>query len=244
MSEGPNLAKLAALLAEPARAQMLTILMAGQALTATELADAAGVGRPTASSHLARLQQAGFLQCAKQGRHRYFRLADEGVADMIEQMLGIASRAGAMPLLTGPRDAVLREARVCYDHLAGEHAVALFDRLLQSRVLVRAGSALALGPQAQALLEPLGIDWPALLRARRAPCRACLDWSVRRDHLSGALGAALLQLAFDKKWIRRIEGSRAVVFTSSGTKAWAAIGADSADTDTGRESRRLVSNDA
>ena len=228
MTEGPNLAKLAALLAEPARAQMLTILMAGQALTATELADVAGVGRPTASSHLARLEAAGFLRCAKQGRHRYFRLADEGVADMIEQMLGIASRAGAMPLLTGPRDAVLREARVCYDHLAGEHAVALFERLLQSHAIVPVGSALALGPQAQAMLEPLGVDWPALLHSRRAPCRACLDWSVRRDHLSGALGAALLELAFTRNWIRRVQSSRAVVFTPLGTKAWAAIGASSA----------------
>ena len=210
---------LAALLAEPARAQMLSILMAGQALTATELADAAGVGRPTASSHLARLEEAGFLQRTKQGRHRYFRLADEGVAEMIEQMLGVASRVGAMPLMTGPKDAVLREARVCYDHLAGEHAVALFERLLQCQVIVPVGSALTLGPRAQTLLEPLGIDWTSLLQERRAPCRACLDWSVRRDHLSGALGAVLLQLAFNQKWIRRIQGSRAVAFTSAGAQA-------------------------
>jgi DNA-binding transcriptional ArsR family regulator len=224
MTEGPNLAKLAALLAEPARAQMLTLLMAGQALTATELADAAGVARPTASSHLGMLEDAGFLACAKQGRHRYYRLADEGVADMIEQMLGIAGRAGMMPLMTGPRDATLREARVCYDHLAGQHAVALFDRLLQSRVIAASGSALVLGACAHEVLEPLGIDMDALLHSRRAPCRACLDWSMRRDHLSGALGAALLDLAFSSKWLRRVEGSRAVIFTAQGLRAWTAIG--------------------
>jgi DNA-binding transcriptional ArsR family regulator len=224
MTEGPNLAKLAALLAEPARAQILMQLLAGQALTATELADAAGVGRPTASAHLARLESAGFLSCAQQGRHRYFRLADEGVADMLEQMLGIASRAGAMPLLTGPRDAALREARVCYDHLAGTHAVELFDRLLANGIIVRNGSALAPAPSAPAALADLALDWHAIANARRVPCRACLDWSERRDHLAGALGAALLQLALDKGWLRRLQGSRAVHFNPSGLAAWRAIG--------------------
>lgn len=224
MTEGPNLAKLAALLAEPARAQMLTLLLAGQALTATELADAAGVGRPTASAHLSRLESAGFLSCAKQGRHRYYRLADEGVADMLEQMLGIASRAGAMPILTGPRDAALREARVCYDHLAGRHAVALFDRLLQSEVIVQSGPALALGPRADTVLQDFGIDMHALQHARRIPCRACLDWSERRDHLAGALGAALLTLALEKNWLRRVDGSRTVLFTHAGLDTWNAIG--------------------
>ncbi|HEY8027607.1 MAG TPA: helix-turn-helix domain-containing protein [Burkholderiaceae bacterium] len=224
MTEGPDLAKLAALLAEPARAQMLTLLLAGQALTATELADAAGVGRSTASAHLARLESAGFLGCTQQGRHRYYRLADEGVAEMIEQMLGIASRAGAMPLLTGPRDAALREARVCYDHLAGEHAVGLFDRMMLRGLIVRTGAALTLAPSAQGALEPLGLDWHAIAHARRVPCRACLDWSERRDHLAGALGTALLQLALNKDWARRVHGSRAVLFTPSGLTAWRAIG--------------------
>jgi len=224
MTEGPNLAKLAALLAEPARAQMLTLLLAGQALTATELADAAGVGRPTASAHLARLESAGFLRCAQQGRHRYYRLADESVADMLEQMVGIASRVGAMPLLTGPRDAALREARVCYDHLAGTHAVSLFDRLLANGVLIRDGSALTLAPSAPATLRDLPLDWAAIIHARRVPCRACLDWSERRDHLAGALGAALLQLALDNGWLRRLQASRAVHFTPSGLAAWRAIG--------------------
>lgn len=223
MSEGPNLAKLAALLAEPARAQMLTLLLAGKALTATELADAAGVARSTASAHLAKLEAAGFLACVPQGRHRYYRLADEGVAEMLEQMLGIASRAGAMPLLTGPRDAALREARVCYDHLAGRHAVAMLERLLATGVVVREGAALSLGPGAQQVLQDLGIDADALKHGKRVPCRACLDWSERRDHLAGALGAALLQMAFERGWIKRERDSRAVIFSASGLAAWNAI---------------------
>ncbi|MBV8633853.1 MAG: helix-turn-helix transcriptional regulator [Burkholderiaceae bacterium] len=223
MTEGPNLAKLAALLAEPARAQMLTLLLAGQALTATELADTAGVARSTASAHLSKLETAGFLACVPQGRHRYYRLADEGVAEILEQMLGIASRAGAMPLLTGPRDAALREARVCYDHLAGRHAVAMLARLQAAGVVVREGVALSLGPQAQQMLGDLGIDADALKRGKRVPCRACLDWSERRDHLAGALGAALLQLALERGWLRREQDTRAVTFTASGLAAWNAI---------------------
>lgn len=224
MTEGPNLAKLAALLADPARAHMLTTLMAGQALTATELADAAGVGRPTASAHLAKLQDGGLLRHTQQGRHRYYRLADDDVAEMLEQLLGIAGRAGAYPLLTGPRDPVLREARVCYDHLAGAHAVALLDRLLHTQAVVYLGATLALGPRAQQVLAPLGVDVPALAQSRRPACRACLDWSVRREHLAGALGKALLALAFERGWARRLQGSRAVQFSPTGVRAWDAIG--------------------
>ncbi|HEX7643377.1 MAG TPA: helix-turn-helix domain-containing protein [Burkholderiaceae bacterium] len=235
MSEGPNLAKLAALLAEPARAQMLTLLLAGKALTATELADAAGVARSTASAHLAKLEAAGFLACVPQGRHRYYRLADEGVAEMLEQMLGIASRAGAMPLLTGPRDAALREARVCYDHLAGRHAVAMLERLLAKGVVVREGAALSIGPQAQEVLQDLGIDADALKHGKRVPCRTCLDWSERRDHLAGALGAALLHMAFERGWIKRERDSRAVMFSASGLAAWNAIAEGAATSELVRE---------
>lgn len=224
MTEGPNLAKFAALLAEPARAHMLTTLMSGQALTATELADAAGVGRSTASAHLAKLKDGGLLRHTPSGRHRYYRLADDEVAEMLEQLLGIAGRAGAFPLLTGPRDPAMREARVCYDHLAGVHAVALLERLLHCRALAYNGALLTLGPQAQAVLAPVGVDLQAVAQARRPACRTCLDWSVRRDHLAGALGAALLALAFDKGWARRLDGSRAVRFSAAGAQAWSAIG--------------------
>jgi DNA-binding transcriptional ArsR family regulator len=223
MTEGPSLAKLAALVADPSRAQMLTALMAGQALTATELADAAGVGRAAASAHLARLRAAGLLLSVQQGRHRYFRLAGESVATVIEQLLGLAEQVAAAPWVTGPRDAALRESRVCYDHLAGTQAVALLDRLLARRALRYEASALVLAEAA--VFNDLGLNVEKLLRARRPLCRSCLDWSARRDHLAGALGAALLQLAFERRWAYRVEGSRAVIFSASGAAAWGAIGA-------------------
>lgn len=225
MSEGPSLAKLATLIGEPSRAQMLMVLMSGQALTATELADAAGVGRAAASAHLARLQSAGLLQALQQGRHRYFRLAGEGVAGMVEQMLGLAERVAARPLVTGPRDAALRESRVCYDHLAGERAVNLLDRLLVRRALRYDGPALVLGEAGLPVFNALGLDLAQLGAARRPLCRGCLDWSARREHLAGTLGAALLQLAFDQRWARRQQGSRTVVFSAAGDAAWSAIGA-------------------
>lgn len=225
MNEGPSLAKLATLIGEPSRAQMLMVLMSGQALTATELADAAGVGRAAASAHLARLQAAGLLQALQQGRHRYFRLAGEGVAGMVEQMLGLAERVAAKPLVTGPRDAALRESRVCYDHLAGDRAVQLLDRLLVCHALRYDGPALVLGEAGLPVFNALGLDLAQLGATRRPLCRGCLDWSARREHLAGTLGAALLQLAFARRWARRQEGSRTVVFSSAGDAAWSAIGA-------------------
>jgi DNA-binding transcriptional ArsR family regulator len=212
------------LIGEPSRAQMLMVLMSGQALTATELADAAGVGRAAASAHLARLQSAGLLQALRQGRHRYFRLAGEGAAGMVEQMAGLAEQVAARPLVTGPRDAALRESRVCYDHLAGERAVALLDRLLARRALRYDGPALVLGEAGVPVFNALGLDLAQLGGTRRPLCRGCLDWSARREHLAGALGAALLQLAFTRRWARRLEGSRTVVFSAAGAAAWSAIG--------------------
>ena len=218
-TEGPSLAKLAAVLAEPARAQMLTVLMSGQALTATELANAAGIARPTASDHLSRLLSAGLLAVLQQGRHRYFKLANDEVAEMLEQLAGIASLTGAVPLVVGPRDAMPREARVCYDHLAGEHAVALLDGLLAGDALRYRGPELGLGPKAPATFGVLGIDVHALGQSRRPLCRACLDWSERRHHLAGALGASLLTRMVELGWAKRDLHSRVVVFSKVGEKS-------------------------
>ena len=224
MTEGPSLSKLATLVADPSRTRMLTVLLAGQALTATELADAAGIGRPAASAHLAVLTGAGLLAQARQGRHRYFRLAGEEPARALEALLGIADRLALQPLGVGPREAGLRAARVCYDHLAGARAVALLERLLGAGALRYRGPDLEPGPRAGAVFGPLGLDWERLGGARRAWCRPCLDWSERRDHLAGALGAALLGLALERRWARRQEGSRVLVFSPAGAAAWEAIG--------------------
>ncbi|HEX8373826.1 MAG TPA: winged helix-turn-helix domain-containing protein, partial [Geminicoccaceae bacterium] len=131
MKDGPVIAAVAALLGDPARANMLTALMDGRALTVSELAQAAGVALPTASGHLSKLAAAGLLQGERQGRHRYFRLSGPDVAGVLEGLMGLAQRTGAVRVRTGPRDATLRAARVCYDHLAGDRGVALMQRLVR-----------------------------------------------------------------------------------------------------------------
>lgn len=219
MKDGPVVASVAALLGDPARANMLTALMDGRALTVSELAEAAGVTLPTASGHLSRLGAAGLLVAERQGRHRYYRLSGPDVAGVLEGLMGLAQRTGAVRVRTGPRDAALRDARVCYDHLAGERGVALLGRL-EARGWIAGGEAPRLTDFGREGLARLGIDVSALESGRRPVCRCCLDWSERRHHLAGALGAALLAHILDRRWARRGEG-RVVAFTPTGAKAFA-----------------------
>ncbi len=220
MKEGPDIARIASLVGDPARANMLTALMDGGALTASELALEAGVGLPTASSHLAKLVDGGLLRLASQGRHRYFGLAGPQVAAMLEAIMGVAAQAGPARARPGPKDVKMREARVCYDHLAGAQAVAMLDRFVAEEVVVREGEAIRLGPSGPAFFAGVGIDVAGLSNARRPMCRACLDWSVRRSHLAGSLGAAILDRILAEKWARRPAGSRTVEFTPPGRKAF------------------------
>ena len=218
MKDGPSIASIAALIGDPARANMLTALMDGRALTVSELAEAAGVGLPTASGHLARLDQAGLVAARKQGRHRYFQLPGADVAELIEKLMGLAQRTGAVRVRTGPRNAALRTARVCYDHLAGERAVALMQRLLERGMI--AGSDLpVVTERGRALLTGIGIDMASLGRSRRPLCRACLDWSERKSHLGGTLGAAILDHIITSGWATR-ESGRVVRFNPRGEKAF------------------------
>lgn len=219
MKEGPSIAAVAALAGDPARANMLTALASGAALTASELAEEAGVTPQTASSHLAKLRDGGLIVPVKQGRHRYFRLADADVAQMLEAMMGVAARAGHLRSRPGPADPALRKARVCYDHLAGELGVALFDGLIAQGLLARRRDRLALTAKGEEILAGFGIDVPALAAARRPLCLDCLDWSMRRSHLAGGLGAALLERVFALGWARRTRNSRAVLFTPRGERA-------------------------
>lgn len=219
MSDGPNIARVAALIGGPARAEMLCALMSGQALTATELAGLAHVTKQTASSHLGKLLDARLLGLEKQGRHRYYRLADDDVARLLESLMGVAFRAGAVRLAPGPREPALRKARLCYDHLAGDAGVALLDGLVARAWLRRSGEALALTPAGAQALQAFGIDVPALACQRRALCRGCLDWSVRRHHLAGAIGAALLQRLFALGWARRVKNSRVIALSAVGEAA-------------------------
>jgi DNA-binding transcriptional ArsR family regulator len=219
MADGPNIVRIAALVGDQARAEILTALMGGQALTATELADVAGVTKQTVSTHLAKLVDARLLVVEKQGRHRYFRLADRDVADLLESLMGVAYRAGAIRLRSSPREPALRKARVCYDHLAGDLGVLVFDSLDRRRWLRSGGATLELTPDGKRFCRELGIDVDALARQRRPLCRACLDWSVRRHHLAGAVGAALLSRCLSLGWARRGKGSRVVVFSEAGERA-------------------------
>ncbi|RWC44181.1 MAG: ArsR family transcriptional regulator [Mesorhizobium sp.] len=218
MREGPDIARIASLVGDPARANMLNALMGGTALTASELALEAGVSLPTASSHLSKLIEGGLLTVASQGRHRYYGLAGPQVAGMIEAITGVAEAVGPKRVRPGPRDRAMRVARVCYDHLAGEQAVAMLDRLVAKNVLVRDEQQIRLGPSAASHFAAIGID--VYTKPRRPVCRACLDWSVRRSHLAGTLGAAILDKILAEKWARREKDSRAVIFSPPGKQAF------------------------
>jgi DNA-binding transcriptional ArsR family regulator len=219
MRDGPNIVRIAALIGDHARAEILTALMAGQALTATELTEIAGITKQTASAHLAKLLDAGLLAVESQGRHRYFRLADRDVAQLLENLMGVAYRAGAVRVRLSPREPALRKARVCYDHLAGELGVLILDSLQQQRFLRLEDEGPALTPRGQRFFLEFGIDIEMLARQRRPLCRTCLDWSMRRNHLAGALGAALLNQCLDLGWARREKRSRVVIFSAGGERA-------------------------
>ena len=223
MKTGPQIAPVAALIGDPARANMLTALIAGQALTASELAQEAGITAPTASSHLAKLTAGGLVSVEQQGRHRYFRLASTDVAAMLESIIGVAARAGHLRVRTGPKEPALRQARVCYDHLAGDMGVAMFDALLRRRLLASRSDEVMLTPRGERFAADFGIDLTALACSRRPLCRTCLDWSARRHHLAGALGGALLERIFALKWAAREKGSRAVTFTRRGRAQFDAL---------------------
>lgn len=219
MKDGPSIAPIAALAGDPARANMLAALLAGKALTAGELANEAGITAQTASSHLAKLEEGGLIAGVRQGRHRYFKLSGHDVAEMLETMMGVAQRAGHTRTRTGPKAPELRKARVCYDHLAGEMGVALFDGLARAR-LIAGGDVLRLTKRGEGFVRDFGIDLDALAEERRPLCKSCLDWSQRRSHLAGGLGAAMLERFYDLKWARRDRASRAIHFSPEGERAF------------------------
>jgi DNA-binding transcriptional ArsR family regulator len=225
MSNASSLATVARLIGDPSRASMLTALMGGMALTASELAREAGVAAPTASGHLAKLAEGGLLVAVQQGRRRYYRLAGAEVADLIEKLMEMAVRPGPVHRI-GPRDARLRTARVCYDHLAGEAGVRLSEGLVAAGRLDWRDHAFRLTETGRRFAVEFGIDIAALERDRRPLCRACLDWSMRKPHLGGGLGAALLRRMEEKGWLRRTAGTRAVIVTPAGVRGLASLHAD------------------
>lgn len=207
---------LGSLIGDPARANILVALMSGKALTATELASEAGVTPQTASSHLKKLESANLIKQVKQGRHRYYSIADDEVAHVIETVSSLAAKRGHLRTRTGPKDPALRKARICYDHLAGEMGVQMYDSLVENDYLQYVKGDITLSETGDAFITRLGIHLPPLYKARRPLCRQCLDWSARRSHLAGSLGTALLNHFIDVRWAKREEGSRIISFSAKG----------------------------
>ena len=220
MTGSIELAEIGAAIGEPARAAILTALMDGRALTAGELAFYARVTPQTASEHLRRLCEVRLLSVLKQGRHRYFRLASPLVAQMVESM-GVVAAVQAPPRYrpASRADDAIRAARMCYDHLAGRLAVDIADRLMQRGYLLLGSEGGELTPTGRRFLSELGVAIPDAAETRRAFCRPCLDWSERRFHVAGYVGAALARHALDQGWIARIRDSRAIAVTAKGREA-------------------------
>lgn len=218
-----DIARIAGLVGEPARTRMLVELIDGRALTAGELARAAGITAPTASRHLALLVDGGLIIATAQGRHRYHRLASAEVATVLEGLMQLASldEARRRPVATGPRDARMRRARTCYDHLAGRLGVAVTDHLVAAGAieldLVGARETVALADE----LARIDLALPA--DAASQTCRPCMDWAERRPHLAGPLATALCRHALTRGWLRRPRGQRGLDLTGEGSRrlgAW------------------------
>ena len=210
-SADTHLARVAGAIAEPARARMLCCLLDGHARTATELAAVGEVAASTASAHLARLKEQRLVESVAQGKHRYFRLAGSEVAAVLEALLVVAGAPRSEFQPSTPSR--LRAARTCYDHMAGAAGVALHDRLHAQGWLQAEGDAYELTAEGALALESLGLDIDDARRSRRRFACACLDWSERRPHLGGALGAACLQLALRRGWVRQALDGRALTLT-------------------------------
>lgn len=217
-------AGLGALIGDPARTSMLVALMDGRALTATELAAIAGVTPQTASSHLGQLVEAGMLTVERQGRHRYHRLATAEVARMVEGMMAVAATLpGYRSARTraGPKDHAIRQARTCYDHLAGRIAVGIADAMVTRGDIIFSTDGGELTASGMGFLSDIGIsvsDNDGKAGRKRVFCRPCLDWSERRWHIAGSVGAMLLQHLISQSWVRLTTGSRAVTITQAGQR--------------------------
>ena len=218
MKEDPRLAEIAALVGDPARANILTALLDGRALTASELAYFAGVTAQTASGHLKKLTESRMLALQKQGRHHYYRLATPQVGRMIEGIMEVAIAAPERRRPVTKADVALRLARTCYDHFAGRLGVGLADALGERGHVIMGDEAGEVSDAGAEFFARFGLDLGELRRRRRAYCRPCLDWTERRFHLGGAVGAALAERCFALRWFERQRDSRALLITGAGRR--------------------------
>ncbi|MDQ2137012.1 helix-turn-helix transcriptional regulator [Alcaligenaceae bacterium A4P071] len=211
-----DVAAIAAAIGDPARAQMLCSLLDGCARTATELAALADVGASTASGHFARLREQGLVEIAVQGKHRYYRLANDDVAAALEALLVVAGVKGKPFKPSTPTD--MCHARTCYDHMAGEIGVGIHDRLIAKRFLAKQDQDYVLTPSGEAFMQEIGLDIETAQNKRRSFAKPCMDWSARRPHLGGALGAALLTHVLHHGWVEKDLDSRVLRVTPKGSK--------------------------
>jgi DNA-binding transcriptional ArsR family regulator len=216
IASGNTIAEVASLIGDAARANMLSALMGGQALTAGELARHAGVTAQTTSGHLAKLTEARLIAVERQGRHRYYRLASADAAHAIHALMAVAANGPKRHRPVGPKDEALRLARTCYDHMAGRLAVAVADALTDKGYLVLADGAGLVTDEGRRFFCDFGLDIAAESRSRRPLCRTCLDWSERRPHLAGRIGSSLLGRVLDLGWVARMPESRALRLTRAG----------------------------
>jgi DNA-binding transcriptional ArsR family regulator len=219
-----DISSLAALISDPARGRILIALLDGRSLPATELAQRAGITCQTASSHLAKLTEGRLLKVIPQGRHRYYRIANARVADLLESMARFAPRTEAED--PGPQSP-MQIARTCYNHLAGSLGVRLTAAIVDRGFLREVGRDYQLTRKGAEWFSDLAIDIGSLRRSGRVFARQCLDWSERRNHLAGALGSALADQLFERGWIEHLKGTRAVEITEVGRgelRRWVGIG--------------------
>ena len=221
MDVEPSFAVIGHLIGVPARANMLSALLDGRALTATELAFHAGVTPQTASSHLSKLTDAKLIVAEQQGRHRYYRLAGPAVADALEPLSGLVAHRPLPQRHPTKELKRLRDSRLCYDHLAGRLGVSVADALIGREAIVPEGRDFRVTPSGQRLLSEIGIDVEAVRAKRRVFARRCIDWSERRPHLGGALGAAVAEQLLKRRWIARERQGRRIWVTKSGRPALA-----------------------
>jgi len=220
MTDGPYIAEAASLIGDPARANMLAALLGGRAMTATELGFVANVAPSTTSGHLAKLLKGKLVSVTSTGRHRYFRLASAGVAHVLEDLMALAAEGPPRHRPKSRFDDAMARARTCYDHLAGKLGVALADSLAVRNQIVLGEEGGLVTDAGLAFLGSLGINLDGHRKGRRAFCRACLDWSERRWHVGGVVGAALADRCFALGWTERCKDSRAITITDAGERAF------------------------
>ena len=208
------------MIGDAARANILFALMNGKALTATELGYHAGVSAPTTSGHLAKLVDGQLITLERQGRHRYYRLASPAVAEALEGLSNLAASGPKRHRPTGPKDAAMRQARTCYDHMAGRLAVAITDALTSRDLIVVEDRSGMITDEGRRFFTDFGIDLDNRPKSTRPLCRTCLDWSERRMHLGGRLGASLLTRSIELHWVRSANGTRSLTITRDGERGF------------------------